>query len=334
MGSVSIEELEQFRDTAARLSADWTGATGFDRMLDECRGAGLLSLIADEATGGLGLDADALCAVAEPLAGIRPELAALVVLQACAQRLLRGLDPDQIPAADELLGWPGFAQHDQATGVYLDQGRLRGELRQLPLVSRAEHFLVPVSAGEGGWALLSPSAVAPLNPVRTLGLRHCDFGDVRVDGDAERMVAPGREGDCRNLLAVGLTAVALGIMKASFHTARDYAEQRRQGGAALSHRGEVRRLLASMRERIVMVEAARWGLAGREGEAEWVALQALEMGADCTSNGVQLLGGNGYMEDFGQEARMRDIRQLQGFIGGMANRRRALAAGLVMDSSH
>jgi alkylation response protein AidB-like acyl-CoA dehydrogenase len=40
-----------------------------------------------------------------------------------------------------------------------------------------------------------------------------------------------------------------------------------------------------------------------------------EMACRATTDGVQVLGGNGYMKDFGQEKRMRDAKQVQCLLG-------------------
>ena len=43
---------------------------------------------------------------------------------------------------------------------------------------------------------------------------------------------------------------------------------------------------------------------------------------------VQLLGGNGYMEDYGQERAMRDAKQAQFFFGRTDVARQALAGAV------
>jgi alkylation response protein AidB-like acyl-CoA dehydrogenase len=35
----------------------------------------------------------------------------------------------------------------------------------------------------------------------------------------------------------------------------------------------------------------------------------------CAEDGVQILGGYGYMHDYGQEKRMRDAKQVQAIFG-------------------
>jgi alkylation response protein AidB-like acyl-CoA dehydrogenase len=45
------------------------------------------------------------------------------------------------------------------------------------------------------------------------------------------------------------------------------------------------------------------------------AIHISEMACSATSEGVQLLGGNGYMKDYGQEKRMRDAWQARSLLG-------------------
>jgi len=54
---------------------------------------------------------------------------------------------------------------------------------------------------------------------------------------------------------------------------------------------------------------------GWEKTARAVAIHIAEMACRATVDGVQLLGGNGYMKDYGQEKRMRDAGQAQCLLG-------------------
>jgi alkylation response protein AidB-like acyl-CoA dehydrogenase len=45
------------------------------------------------------------------------------------------------------------------------------------------------------------------------------------------------------------------------------------------------------------------------------AIHLGELACSMASEGVQLLGGNGYMKDYGQEKRMRDARQARSLLG-------------------
>jgi len=45
------------------------------------------------------------------------------------------------------------------------------------------------------------------------------------------------------------------------------------------------------------------------------AIQSCDMACTVTNDGIQVLGGVGYMKDFGQEKRFRDARHIQNLLG-------------------
>jgi len=45
------------------------------------------------------------------------------------------------------------------------------------------------------------------------------------------------------------------------------------------------------------------------------ALHVHELACEVVTDGIQVLGGNGYMKDYGQEKRYRDARQVQALLG-------------------
>jgi alkylation response protein AidB-like acyl-CoA dehydrogenase len=45
------------------------------------------------------------------------------------------------------------------------------------------------------------------------------------------------------------------------------------------------------------------------------AIHIQEMACDLTTDGIQLLGGYGYMKDYGQEKRFRDAKHVQALLG-------------------
>ena len=45
------------------------------------------------------------------------------------------------------------------------------------------------------------------------------------------------------------------------------------------------------------------------------ALLIQEMACEVTTDGIQVLGGAGYMKDFGQEKRFRDAKHIQALLG-------------------
>ena len=46
-----------------------------------------------------------------------------------------------------------------------------------------------------------------------------------------------------------------------------------------------------------------------------MALHIAELACEATSDGIQILGGYGYMKDYGQEKRYRDARMVQALLG-------------------
>lgn len=54
------------------------------------------------------------------------------------------------------------------------------------------------------------------------------------------------------------------------------------------------------------------------------ALHVHELACELVNDGVQVLGGNGYMKDYGQEKRYRDARQVQALLGSVPLKKLAL----------
>jgi alkylation response protein AidB-like acyl-CoA dehydrogenase len=54
-----------------------------------------------------------------------------------------------------------------------------------------------------------------------------------------------------------------------------------------------------------------------------------ELAGKLTTDGVQVLGDNGYMKDYGQENRFRDAKHLQAFLGLAPLRKLGLVKSLI-----
>lgn len=325
MGALSREELDQFRETARRLSDGWHDAALAD-MIGDCEQAGLMSLMATENSGGLGLESSALTAVLEPLARVNAAAACTVLLQACAQAIMAratlGTPAPDVSRKITLLPDSGCS-HDVLPKQR--EGKILGTARNVPLSSDADFLLSALADTPATLALIPRAGFRKVTPVRTLGLRDWGIGDIDICHHEATMVEAVDFQHMWGLLARGLVAIILGLMRTSFANALEYAQQRRQGGRLITGWGEVRRLLGEMEADIATVEASLNGLSVSECKVEWVAIRALRLAARCTDHGVQLLGGNGYMRDFGQERLMRDVRQLQMLIGGLSQRHRRLS---------
>jgi alkylation response protein AidB-like acyl-CoA dehydrogenase len=60
---------------------------------------------------------------------------------------------------------------------------------------------------------------------------------------------------------------------------------------------------------------------GWEQSSRAASLAVGQMACELTDDGIQVLGGNGYMEDYGQEKRFRDARQVQSLLGLVPRRK-------------
>ena len=169
-------------------------------------------------------------------------------------------------------------------------------------------------------------------PLVLLGLRACPAADVRLEGvqlpAAARLDA--ELGPIVEQLRPGVVALCLGVLRASHARALEYACQRHQGKRRIIEHHMVQELLAYMQSTLdlgalaleracTLLDTTPSALRG----GELLSLQELisERVATATSHGVQVLGGNGYMHDYGQEKLMRDAAQLRSVFGSSATRR-------------
>jgi len=131
-------------------------------------------------------------------------------------------------------------------------------------------------------------------------------------------------------------AMNAGIMRGACQEALDYARTRRQGGQWILDWGETGMVLAGMLAKtdaaaLAVSSACRCLEEGRSDgcrQAVGTALQVHELACGVVNDGVQVLGGYGYMRDYGQERRFRDARQVQALLGAAPLRKLALLGGL------
>jgi alkylation response protein AidB-like acyl-CoA dehydrogenase len=96
-------------------------------------------------------------------------------------------------------------------------------------------------------------------------------------------------------------------------------------------------LLADMaiQVRIAEMVVSEAALAVEQQEPGWAqsaraaALHLAELACKLTTDGIQVLGGNGYMKDYGQEKRFRDAKQVQSFLGLAPMRKLGLVSAIV-----
>ncbi|MFB6221064.1 MAG: acyl-CoA dehydrogenase family protein [Halolamina sp.] len=123
---------------------------------------------------------------------------------------------------------------------------------------------------------------------------------------------------------IAVAAVSVGQALGALDRAREYAEQREQGGQPISDYQGMRWKFADMKTQVEVARsqlyrAARVATAHADGDAESVdenlieqasiaKLYASEMADDVAREAVQVFGGNGYAKEYGVEHIYRDAK--------------------------
>ncbi len=114
---------------------------------------------------------------------------------------------------------------------------------------------------------------------------------------------------------IGIAAQAVGLARAAFEAAREYAGEREQFGGPISDLQAIRHKFAEMATgieaaRLLTREAARLDDAGEDPRtvASMAKYFAGEMAVDVTNEAVQIHGGYGYTTEFDVERFYRDAK--------------------------
>ena len=164
------------------------------------------------------------------------------------------------------------------------------------------------------------------------------FDNVRVpvanrlgaEGEGYKIALANLEGG-----RIGIASQAVGMARAAFEVARDYANERQSFGKALIEHQAVAFRLADMATKIavarqMVLHAAALRDAGRPAlvEASMAKLFASEMAERVCSDALQTLGGYGYLSDFPLERIYRDVRVCQIYEGTSDIQRMVIARNL------
>jgi alkylation response protein AidB-like acyl-CoA dehydrogenase len=204
----------------------------------------------------------------------------------------------------------------------------------------------PEAGKKGITAFIVPTDTPGYEVVRVerkLGLNSSDtcqlaFNDMRVpaslrlgaEGEGYRIALANLEGG-----RIGIAAQAVGMARAAFEAARDYARERNAFGKPIIEHQAVAFRLADMATRIeasrqLVLHAASLREAGQPSlsEASMAKLFASETAEDICSEAIQIHGGYGYLADFPVERIYRDVRICQIYEGTSDIQRLVIARGL------
>jgi len=320
-------------------------------FLAECHELGLSQLAVPEALGGAG-DARSVVTnvlVAEELArgdmGLAlAALAPLGVVHALVEwgtaeqqgaYLPRFVAEQPMPAALALLEpRPLFDPERPSTRASLQGAEfvLQGEKSLVPLAEDAELFLVVADLGGKAQAFLVEKGTAGLTvqPEPAMGLRAAKLGRLKLDHvrvprgnklggdqgiDAERLI---------DLARIAWGALSVGAGAAVIDYVKTYALERIAFGEPIAHRQSVAFMIADMAIELEAMRLMVYRAASRaehglpfHREACLARVQCADKAMFIGTNGVQLLGGHGFVKEHPVELWYRQLRGVGVFEGAL-----------------
>lgn len=300
-----------------------------------------------EEYGGIGRNVTPLCVVLQNLCEVDASMGSIIFTNAFSQEmffesgdtgLLKDITSTKKDLKDFLIAFPIFNHPGEIepTVIGKKEGEnysVTGNVEQLALGNIANHCLIPGKiSGEEHPSLfyinLKSQGVQISDPLLNLGLRSCPCIDLTLD-HAKAVLVGEKEKACvyfsnasKRMRLLG-AAMSNGIMIGSLNEALSYCRERDQGGRKIVDWSEVQIILADMAiktntSKMLLAhacESADTKTPQWDKEADAAAISIQNAACRVTTDGVQLLGGSGYMKDYGQEKRFRDAKQLQALLG-------------------
>jgi alkylation response protein AidB-like acyl-CoA dehydrogenase len=199
---------------------------------------------------------------------------------------------------------------------------LDGRKCLVPWIEGGEQLLVAASGDAGPQLFVLSRGAEGLRatPERYMGIQALPCVELTLDGvrvreDDALPVAAGGLAQLVQRGRVALGAMAVGVARAAFEIARDYAKEREAFGAPIATKQAIAFRLADM---AIEIDAARllcweaaWCLdAGRDAmrEATLAYRQAQRISLEVSDAAVQVLGGHGYTREYLPELCLRNAR--------------------------
>jgi butyryl-CoA dehydrogenase len=334
---------------------------------------GLLGILVPEAWGGAGMDALSYVLALEEIARACASTAVIMSVQSSlveAPILAAGSDAQRARYLPDLAagrkigcfalsepeaGSDAKALRTRATRAGVGDGWIlngtKNFITNAPVADLAIVFAStdPTQRSRGISAFLVPTdapglKVGPADD--KLGIRGAPSAqifltDCAVDADARL----GPEGDGFKIALraldggrIGIAGQALGIARAAFEDATNYARERKTFGQAISEHQAIQFKLADMRTEIDAARMLLWRAAVKKDsgqayatEASMAKLFASEVANRAAKEAVQIFGGYGYLADFPAERHFRDAKITEIYEGTSEIQRLVIASALLKD---
>jgi alkylation response protein AidB-like acyl-CoA dehydrogenase len=215
-----------------------------------------------------------------------------------------------------------FAPNTQARrdgGDYV----LDGRKCLVPWIDGREAVAVVAASDDGAGLFIVPHDAPGLRatPEQNMGLAGLPTVELELEGvRVPATSALARDGG-RNVARVlhrgrvALAAAAVGVARAAYEVAREYAKERHAFGGPIATKQAIAFKLADMAIEIdgarLLVWEAAWNLdSGRDAgrEAALAYQQAGRVALEVADGAVQVLGGHGYIRDYLPELHLRNAR--------------------------
>ena len=338
-----VETVRQFAEKEVRPQARECDEAGRvpDALLAQAHALGLVANGLPEAHGGGGersavtgalvLEELAWGDLALALAIVSPALVALPVAEfgsdAQRQRILPRYTAGRFAPGALALVEPHFGAdpfRPRTTARREDSGyRLEGAKCLVPWLDGGDAVLVFAEESGTAQGFLVPRDAPGLTatPESYMGIRALPTVELRLEGvvvDADARLGGDAGSDLRRIVSQGrvaLAAAGVGLARAAFEVARDYAKEREAFGVKIAQKQAIAFKLADMAIEIdaarLLVWEAAWCLdQGRDAvrEATLAYDQVRRIALEVADGAVQVLGGHGYIRDYLPEMHLRNAR--------------------------
>ncbi|KPA18356.1 acyl-CoA dehydrogenase, partial [Candidatus Magnetomorum sp. HK-1] len=175
---------------------------------------------------------------------------------------------------------------------------------------------------------LSEKSIHSSPPILSLGLHACGAIDIELNKTRGILLGSEKNGKkyysrLTEKMSLAAAAMSLGIMKGSLKEAINYSKIRSQGGKKIIDWSELKMILANMAIQVktseMLIDRACQAVDQKERNSfdcvRATTITVQSSACKLTTDGIQILGGVGYMKDFGQEKRYRDAHQIQSIFG-------------------
>jgi len=341
--------MEQLRPAALKADDDYAAPA---ELLAQCAELGVASMGIPEQLDGVGVERSSVtnALIAQALAEgdmglafacLAPAAVSTAISQwGTAQQqatYLSAFTGDKPPAAALAIQEPQplFDPFELQTRAKLVNGQyvINGVKAMVPLANTAELFVIAANIeGHGPGLLVVESSTAGLSLEEdiSMGLRAASCARLHlkdVSVPASALLGEGKAevyAECIHLSRLGWCALAVGCAQAVMDYLVPYVNEREAFGEPISHRQSVAFALSNMAIELDGMKLLTWRAASlADADRPFAEAAALarrlcaDKGMQIGSDGVQLLGGHGFVKEHPAERWYRDLRAVALMEGGV-----------------